>query len=135
MMPARPPSLLGFRFGTGISDATQQVNPYLRGTGWDVIFTPVDLNVQETEFEVFHIFLDGPIGSAMTVLIDGKRWGSADGWNNEWDPSQPMIVRYGESVQFCWNTAFAAGPYTYPQNIQPSVALWLRRKEHAEVQL
>ena len=119
---------LGPRTQTGISDATVQLNPYLLGTGWDVIFAPQDLNFYDPEVEVYHIALDGPVGSSAQIYRDNRPWDFvAQAWSNGWDPSQPMLLNPGHSVQFCWNVAFAAGPYNKTSNVQPVVTLWLRK--------
>lgn len=126
-------SELGSRVLTGVQDGTAQAggppgfNPYLPGTGWVVALDTTDLNVPLTSFEVYHIALDGPIGSLGTCLINGKVWSFFDGWANEWDPAQPMIIQSGQVLQFAWNVAFAAGPYNKTTNIQPTVTVWLRQ--------
>jgi hypothetical protein len=122
---------LGDRKKTGVQDNAPNtgVNPFLPGTGWDVIFTPSDLAFTEAEAEVYHIYLDGPVGSSVAVLVDGHEWDFvSQGWQNGWDPQQPLLVKYGQSLQFCWSAAFAAGPYdkTGTSNVQPVVRLWLR---------
>ena len=53
--------LIGHRLQLGIQDTG--INPYLPGTGWDVLFTPDVIGSSLTEIEVYHIALDGPIGS------------------------------------------------------------------------
>lgn len=129
MTPDQQPIGLGWRTGLGLQDsnATGLINPYLPGSGWDVIFKPEDLGVTQTEFECYHISLDGPIGSSAAVLIDGHQWDFvSQAWANGWDPAQPMLIRSGQFVQFCWNRAFAAAPYNKTSNIQPVVTMWLR---------
>ena len=118
----------------GISDGNpvaQKINPYLPGTGWDVIFQPSDLSLPvDGEVEVYHIALDGPIGSSLTIFRDVHEWDYvAQGWANGWDPSEPLIIFGGITLQFCWNFAFTAGPYNRTTNIQPRVTLWLRLPE------
>ena len=128
-MPAGPAKRgLGSRVQTGISDATQQVNPYFLGTGWDVVFAPSDLNIfPGMEVEVYHIALDGPVGSAVVVLIDAKQWDYvSQGWANGWDPQQPILLDSGSYLQFCWNVAATNPPYDKSSNVQPTVTVWLR---------
>lgn len=121
---------LGHPTKQGISDASglaENVNPYLPGTGWDVIFRPDDFGVPLAEFEAYHIALDGPIGSSVAILIDRIPWDFVNqGWANGWDPAQPMLLKSGVTLAFCWNVAFAAGPYNRTTNIRPVVTLWLR---------
>jgi hypothetical protein len=119
---------LGFRSKLGAADSTG-INPYLPGTGWDVIFTPDSL-LQLTWYEVYHIALDGPVGSSAAVLLDNQPWDYVNqAWSNGWDPSQPMLVTAGMSVAFCWNVTATVGPYNRTTNIQPVATLWLREPE------
>src|SRR5215831_1720518 len=77
---------LGHPTASGVQDTTG-INPYLPGTGWDVLFTPDVIGSQLTEIEVYHIGLDGPVGSSAAVLIDGFLWDVVNqGWANGWDP-------------------------------------------------
>lgn len=123
--------LIGHRTQFGVIDTTG-VNPYLPGTGWDVLFTPDVLGSALTEIEVFHISLDGPVGSSAAVLIDNQIWDFVNqGWSNGWDPSQPLLLGQTMTVAFCWNVARTAGPYNRTTNIQPVVTLWLRHEEQA----
>ena len=71
-----PLRYIGRRTATGVQDsaAAGNINPYLPGTGWDVVFTPDVINVQDTEFEVYQIALDGPIGSSAVLLLDGQEF-------------------------------------------------------------
>lgn len=127
--PSRPRGL-GHRDKLGQSDALQNLNPFLPGTGWDVIFSPTDLGIPpDGEIEVYHIYLDGPVGSQVAVFIDNQRWDfTSQGWQNGWDPQQPLLMRGGVSLVFCWSTAFFGPPYskTGTGTTQPTVTLWLR---------
>lgn len=121
---------LGRRRATGVTDADQQINPFLLGTGWDVIFAPQDMATNVTEFEVYQIAIDGPVGSSVVVLIDGAEWNYvAQGWSNSYDPAQPLLLNASNTLQFCWNVAYAAGPYNKTTNILPVATIWLRRTE------
>jgi hypothetical protein len=116
----------------GVSDANYNINQAALGTGWDVIFDVADIASSLTNLEIYHIALDGPVGASVVVMRDGKVWDYvAQGWQNGWDPNQPLPVtstQVGE-IQFCWNTAFTSPPYTPSggSNVQPSVTLWLRQ--------
>lgn len=121
---------LGYRTTTGVKDGANgtQVNPYLPGTGWDVLVTPDIFNTKETEFEVYQIALDGPVGSSLLVAVDGHPFNYVNqGWSNSYDPSQPLLLNAGNTLQFCWNFAFASGPYNKTSNILPTVTVYLRR--------
>lgn len=121
---------LGSRTALGVSDANYKVNPYLLATGWDVIFAPELIASNETVMEVYHIALDGPVGSSLKVMRDNRAWGYvAQGWANEWDPSQPLFLSQTNTLQFCWNVAFVAGPYNKTTNVQPEITIWLRQSQ------
>lgn len=121
--------LLGHRTAVGVQDSSG-INPYLPGTGWDVLFTPDVIGSSLTEVEVFHISLDGPVGSSAAVLIDNQIWDFVNqAWSNGWDPSQPMLLAQTMTVAVCWNVARTAPPYNRTTNIQPVVTLWLRHED------
>lgn len=115
----------------GISDADARggFNPFLPGTGWDVIITAADLATNLTNVEIYQIALDGPIGSSVWMLRNRKKWNFvSQGWLNYNDPQQPLPLPQTDEVAFCWNFAFTAGPYNRTTNVQPEVTLWLRRE-------
>lgn len=119
---------LGHRFTAGQADS-QNVNPYLPGTGWVVTFDAGGIGSALTELEVYHVALDGPVGSSAAVLIDGAIWDYvSQGWANGWDPSQPMLLWQGATLTFAWNVAATAPPYDHVSNVQPAVTLWLRHE-------
>jgi hypothetical protein len=122
--------LIGHRFGTGIVDGSAgSFNPYLPGTGWNVQFDPGAVGSSLTEIEVYHIALDGPIGSSAVLLLDGFEWDYIQqGWANGWDPSQPILLQQTSTLAVCWNVAATAPPYNRTNNIQPRVTLWLRHE-------
>jgi len=127
-----PKRTLGHPTASGVQDTTG-INPYLPGTGWDVLFTPDVIGSQLTEIEVYHIGLDGPVGSTATVLIDGFLWDVVNqGWSNGWDPSQPMLLGQTNTVAFCWNVPRTAPPYNRTTNIRPIVTMWLRHEIEAQ---
>ena len=106
----------------------QNINPYLPGTGWVVQFAAADFTLPETEYEVWHISLDGPVGSSAVVFIDQIAWDYVlTAWSNAWDPAQPMFLRSGQAVSFCWNFPFTAPPYNRTSNVQPQVTLWTQQ--------
>lgn len=127
-----PRRLIGHRTALGVADSTG-VNPYLPGTGWDVIFGPDVIASSLTELEVYHIAIDGPVGSSVAVLVDNAPWDFvSQGWSNGWDPSQPMLLGQGSTVALCWNVAATAPPYNKTTNIQAVATLWLRHEETAQ---
>jgi len=107
---------LGSRTAKGAADTT--------GTNkgnWTVSFTPAMLAVTETEFEVYKIVITGGSAAAsFTVYVDTQQWDTAIyPAGNSWDPQQPLIVRYGQTVYFYLSSAATDGN-------QPVVTMWLR---------
>ncbi len=113
-----PYQTLGSRSAKGAADTTG------RNKGnWTVTFAPDLLNVQVTEFEVYKIVVKGAATSAtFDVYVDNQLWDTAVyAVNNSWDPVQPLIVRYGQSVYFLYTSASSDGN-------QPLVTMWLRHE-------
>jgi hypothetical protein len=126
-----PKRLIGHRTALGAAD-TRNINPYLPGTGWVVTFDSAVMASNLTELEVYHIAVDGPIGSSLAVLIDGFQWDYvAQGWANGWDPSQPILLQQASALILAWNVAATAPPYDRISNIQPVATLWLRHEQAA----
>lgn len=122
---------IGHRTAFGVQDSSG-INPYLPNSGWDVLFTPDVIGSALTEIEVYHISVDGPVGSSAAVLIDNQLWDFVNqAWSNGWDPSQPMLLAQTMTVAFCWNVAATVGPFNRTTNIQPVVTLWLRHEVEA----
>lgn len=122
---------LGDRTMLGVSDQLYQVNPFLLGTGWDVIFDPTAWGTNLTSLQIYQISLDGPVGSSVWMLRNGKPWNLVlQGWQNYNDPQQPIPLGQTDTVQFCWSFPFTAGPYTPSggNNVQPTVTVWLRHE-------
>lgn len=125
-MPNR--RLIGHRTAVGAVDAAN-VNPYLPGAGWVVTFSPDVIASSLTELEVYHIALDGPIGSSAAVLLDNAQWDYVNqGWANGWDPSQPLLLQQSSNLVIAWNVPATAPPYNKTSNIQPVATIWLRRE-------
>jgi hypothetical protein len=105
---------------------TAGINPYLPGTGWNVTIDTAVIGSNLAELLVYHIALDGPVGSSAQVFLDGFQWDYvSQAWLNGWDPSQPMLITQGMAVTFCWNVAATAGPYNRTTNIRPTATIWL----------
>ena len=111
-----PYQTLGSRHATGAADTTGQ------NTGnWTVQFTPQLLSVTVTEFECYKIIVTGANPSAtFDVYIDAEQWDtSVYGTNNSWDPSQPLIMRYGQTLYLYYSSASSDGD-------TPKATIWLR---------
>jgi hypothetical protein len=66
-------------------------------------------------FECYHIVIDGPVGSSFDLYV-GNQWYSsvAQGWKNEWDPSQTMKLQQGQVIYFFWNISPSANVTPVP---------------------
>lgn len=85
---------------------------------WTVTFAPQDLNCKVSLAEIYHITLDGPVGSSFKVFRNKQWWDTVlQGWSNSWDPQQPLYIRKDDSVFFYWNSA---------ANPAPVVTVWMR---------
>ena len=107
---------LGARTAKGAQDTTG------KNTGnWTVQFAPKELAITETEFEVYKIVITGGATSAsFDVYVDSQQWDTAIyPAGNSWDPQQPLIVRYGQTIYFFLNSVSTDGH-------QPVVTIWLR---------
>jgi hypothetical protein len=113
-----PYRTLGSRSASGAADTTGQ------NTGnWTVQFNTNQLNVQVTEFEVYKIIVTGGAPSAtFNVYVDASLWDTAVyAPNNSWDPVQPLIVRFGQTLYFYYSSASSDGH-------KPLVTVWLRHE-------
>jgi hypothetical protein len=119
---------LGPRTELGVSDQSHQINPYLLGTGWDVIFDASSLFSNLSGLEIYQISLDGPVGSSVLVTRNNQPWNFvAQGWSNYYDPQQPLPLGQTDTIAFLWNFPFVAGPYNKTSNVQPTVTIWVRQ--------
>ncbi len=98
---------LGSRQARGAAgDVTNPFGP----TRWTVAFTPAVLSIPD-DFLVYHIALSGPAPSQVQVFIGTVFYSyAARGDVNDWDPSQLMYVRKGETIFFYWNSGTAPVP-------------------------
>jgi hypothetical protein len=118
---------LGSRTQTGVSDTTYQVNPFLLGTGWDVIFTPDLWASNLTDLEIWHMQFDAPVGSSLLIQVENKSFAFVQqGWKNFGDGgSAPIKIKNTQTLQLLWNVAYMAGPYG-ASNVQATATVWLR---------
>jgi hypothetical protein len=89
---------------------------------WTVVFDPAILNCNMPYFEVCHALVQSPSASvqSFSVGVDLHLYSAANqGLSNEWDPTQPMPVRPGQTVYFYYNESALDGT-------PPTVTLWLQ---------
>jgi hypothetical protein len=110
-------STLGSRSAQGAADTTGQ-----NLGNWTVQFTPNQINVQLTEFEVYKIVVTGAAPSAtFNVYADAQQWDTAVyATNNSWDPVQPLILRFGQTLYFYYSSPASDGH-------KPQITIWLRQ--------
>lgn len=72
------------------------------------------------QVEGYQIAIDGPVGFGLSVFINLFKWGhTSQGWANEWDPNQAMILNPSDMVFFYFEAPATLAPV-------PVVYLWLR---------
>jgi hypothetical protein len=115
-MPASYRDLAATQLLTAAADLTG-ANPY--GTGkWTITFGPEDLGFRVGQAEVYQATVDGPVGSSFQMWRNVRLWNVvAQGWANNYDPQQPMLLRYGDTVSLYWNSTGTP---------KPTAILWLR---------
>jgi hypothetical protein len=87
---------------------------------WTAEFTPDILNVFTSQFEVYKIIVHGAANATFNVFVQAWQWDTAVyGAQNSWDPSQPLIMRPGQTLYFCYSD-----PVT--DHTPPLVTIWLR---------
>lgn len=100
---------LGFRSKDGALSAD---NPFFAG-GWAVTFAPEDLGISETQFEIYHIAVEGPNQPScnLQLWLDTTFYSATvRGDINDYDPNQAIVVRSGQSVNFYWDTTSTPAP-------------------------
>jgi hypothetical protein len=105
--------LLGPREQNGTADSENKI----AAGSWTVTFAPKDTNFSVPLAEVFHIAVNGP-GGYFLIYINEDFWDAVSyGGKNGWDPSEPMLIRPGDTVYFFWSTSSGTAP---------QVTIWLR---------
>jgi hypothetical protein len=100
---------------TGKADTTGQ-----NVGNWTVTFDPTILASNVSQFEVYKMIVSGPTNSTFDVYVEAKQWDtSVFGDQNSWDPTQPLIMRPGETLYFYYRIATTNTP-------APVVTIWLR---------
>lgn len=101
---------LGFRQASGIiiSDNT---NPFGNGL-YAVRFTPELFAFSANEFEVYHMSVTGPGGSALQVWVNTTFYDTTPrGDINSWDPSNALHMYGGQTLNFYWSLGTGTVPF------------------------
>lgn len=102
---------------TGVKDTTG-LNP----GNWTAAFTPDIIDSNVSQFEVYKIVVlcHKPTLVTFNVFVDIFQWDTGVyGNQNSWDPTQPLILRPGQTLAFTYSNPATDG---FP----PIVTLWLR---------
>jgi hypothetical protein len=100
---------------TGATD-TSTKNP----GNWTIAFTPDIINVNVPQFEVYKMIVKGAPNTTFTVYVDNYVWDvGIYGTLNSWDPTQPLILRPGQTLYFAYSD-----PTT--DSNPPVATIWLR---------
>jgi hypothetical protein len=102
---------------TGTPDLTS-LNP----GNWTAAFTPDIINVNQSQFEIYKmiVFCAKPTLVTFDVYVDSQKWDTGVyGNRNSWDPSEPLIMRPGQTLNFLYSNPDTDG---FP----PVVWIWLR---------
>jgi hypothetical protein len=87
---------------------------------WTIAFTPDILNVNLSQFEVYHMVVNGAPNTNVKLYVNIAQWDIATyGTQNAWDPEQPLIMRPGETLYFCYSDAVT-------DNNPPNATIWIR---------
>ena len=87
---------------------------------WTIQADPQALNCHVGQAEIYQVAINGPVGSTMSVFRNTRVWNNVvQGWNNNYDPVNPLYIRPGDSVFLYWAASVNTGP-------TPTAVLWLR---------
>lgn len=105
---------LGSRTAAGALDTTG-----LNKGNFTSFFPSSSLNVKMPNYEIYSMSVTGLSQVATVTVYVGSSVRSTAKLlgNSEWDPSQPILLTYGEDVSICWD--FGTGT-------APSATVWLR---------
>lgn len=100
---------------TGTPDTTG-LNP----GNWTIAFTPNIMNVNIAQFQVYKMVVKGAAGTTFQVYVDAKQWDvGIYGALNSWDPTQPLVMRPGETLFFMYSDPVS-------DNTPPVATVWVR---------
>lgn len=87
---------------------------------WTVAFPADILSVNTSQYEVYKMIVQGAPSSTFNVFVDTWQWDTAVyGTQNSWDPSQPLIMRPGQTLYFCYSDPVS-------DKTPPVATIWLR---------
>lgn len=106
-------SFLGSRELAGSLSTVNALFPNPYGVGnYSALFTPQVLAFSANLVQCYHIALTGPAGSELRVYIDNSFYEVTErGDLNSYDPSNPLLLRGGQTLAFHWNTGTGTAPF------------------------
>lgn len=88
---------------------------------WTIVADPQTLGNHVGQAEVHQIAIDGPVGGTLSVFRNQQLWnGVVQGWSNNYDPTNPLYIRPGDTVYLFWKV-----PVTWP-GPTPTATIWTR---------
>lgn len=112
---------LGWRKLTAVKDTTG-LNP----SNFTNAFTPLVLNFTVAVCEVYHAVVSASVPTTQLIPAPCIIYLNSNPYSftfpvggSEWDPSEAMLLRPGDEIDFCWNLASTNTP-------APVVTLYLR---------
>ena len=92
--------------GTVFKTASLAPSGHANAGKWICEFTANDIAISEPKFQVYHAnVIGGPPGSTFQWGYNNNMWETVfPGWDNSWDPNNPMKITNGDTVFFWWNT-------------------------------
>jgi hypothetical protein len=98
--------------------ALDPANKFVQGC-WSALYPDNKLNTKMGVAEAYQItVMGGPVGSSFLLYRNNQLWNTVlQGWNNNYDPFNPLYVRQGDGLFFYWNSTAAPAPI---------VTIWLR---------
>jgi hypothetical protein len=101
---------------TAVSDPQNKI----AANNWTLTADPQALNCRVALAEVYQITVDGPVGFGFDLYRNARLWNRvAQGWQNNYDPQQPLWIRPGDSLFFYWRAASSLLP-------APTAVIWLK---------
>jgi hypothetical protein len=97
-------------------------NTGMNSGNWTVAFTPDLINVNVSQFEIYKmtVLCAKPTLVTFDVFVDTFKWDTGVyGNRNSWDPSQPLIMRPGQTLAFLYSNPVS-------DNFPPVVTIWMR---------
>lgn len=96
----------------------------LNPNNYTAAFSPSVIPTQVPVFELYHLYVTAPtlvgVSTTATVMLNTNYWDvTLIGQANSWDPSQPMLMRPGDTLYVLFNVPTS-------NTTVPTVTAWFR---------